>query len=179
MKFVLTLHCETDWNVEGILQGHIDRELHEVGIAHAHRKGSMLVEQSSWNIMGIVSSDLKRGIQTGEIINQYLHVPHGINGGLRECRYGSLEGMNKCDISMILPRWDDCHESYDYRGFGGESYEQVVCRQRSALKDIASRYCDHDIILVVGHGTSMNSLLFALGQQNLPMKRDEIRLLEY
>ena len=176
MRFILTLHCETDWNLEGILQGHIDRDLHEFGRAHAHRKGVALKE-GPWHIVGIVSSDLKRGIQTAEIINEYLHVPHGINGGLRECGYGSLEGLSKKAIQ--LPAWNDSYEFYDYRRFGGESYGEVVRRQRDAFDAIASRYAVYDTLLVIGHGTSMNSLLLELNQPNLPIHRDEIRMLEY
>lgn len=186
IKFVLTLHCETDWNVKGILQGHIDRELHAVGIAHAHGKGSLLLE-SNHHIAGIVSSDLKRGIQTAEIINEYLHVPHAINPGLRECGYGSLEGLEKSTIGATsiwvegkyLSGWDDPFESYDYRKIGGESYEEVIQRQRKVFDELVARYDAHDMLLVVGHGTSMNSLLHALGHRDLPMNRREIRVIEY
>ena len=177
MRFILTLHCERDWNLEGILQGHIDRELHELGKAHAHHKGALL-KKSEWHIVGMVSSDLKRGIQTGQIINEYLHVPHGINAGLRECGYGCLEGLKKNNI-FLIPEWDNPYDAYDYRAFGGESYGQVVDRQRQVLDNLASRYFPHDAVLLVGHSTSMNSLLHALGHKDLPMKRDEIRLLEY
>ncbi|MDP3779278.1 MAG: histidine phosphatase family protein [bacterium] len=177
MQFILTLHCETSWNLEGILQGHIDTELHNAGRVNAYRK-ALALRREYPQIVGIVTSDLRRGIQTGEIINECFNVPHGIYPGLRECGYGSLEGKAKGEIS-VTPEWSDPHDLYDYQSFGGESYDQVVRRQREVLDGLVSRYDPADLILVVGHGTSINSLLHFLGKPNLPMKRHEIRTLDY
>jgi len=177
MQFVLTLHGETEWNLKGILQGHMDMDLHEVGIANAHQKGAIL-KRDYGHIVGMVSSDLIRGIHTGEIINQYLLVPYGIHRGLRECGFGDLEGKTKGEISLAF-EWSYPHLSYDYRYLGGESYDEVVRRQREVLDGLAARYNATDIFLVVGHGASINSLLHFLGMPNLPMKRHEIRVMDY
>lgn len=184
MWFVTTLHCETDWNLRGLLQGHIDTDLHEIGIAHARKKAFMLEEQNklrgknAWRIQRIVSSDLKRAVQTAQIINEYLHVPHEMDSRLRECCYGSLQGLSKSELSVKFVGWDDSFLSYDYRNVGGECREDVIKRQHEALLNLRYTYFSKDILLV-GHGTSINTLFAALGETNLPMTRDEIRVLVY
>ena len=177
MRFISTLHCETAWNLEGRLQGQIDTDLHDIGIAHAHKK-SLAFQQGQWHIARIVSSDLKRTIQTAQIINTYLNVPHEIDARLRECCYGSLQGLSKSELTVKYPTWNDSFLSYDYRSVGGECREDVIKRQHEVLIDLQHVYHSEDI-LIVGHGTSMNTLFSALGMPNLPIRRDEIRVLTY
>ncbi|MDP3770289.1 MAG: histidine phosphatase family protein [Candidatus Sungbacteria bacterium] len=181
MKFILTLHGHTAWNLEGILQGQIDTELHEVGIANATEKGKRLQEYEE-KITRIISSDLKRSIQTAGIINQFLHVPTQTDARLRECSYGWLEGINKSHAEMqraLKGRvWQYFYNEYDYREYGGENYSDVLERYRELLDDVKHRY-GSDVILLVGHITGMSTLLHACGQKNVPMERDEIRCLEY
>ena len=180
MKFIVTLHGETAWNIGKILQGQMDTELHEVGIASTTEKGRILYARKE-KVMRIVSSDLMRSIQTAEIINQFLHVPSETDARLRECSYGSLEGLNKyhIEIERVLGHaWQESYEDYDYHEYGGEDYSDVLSRHIELLDDLKRRYA-RDIILLVGHGRSMNTLLHLLDQKNVHMKRDEIRCVEY
>lgn len=180
MKFILTLHGETLWNIEKVLQGQMDTELHEVGIANATEKGEILLARKE-KITRIISSDLMRSIQTAEIINEFFHVPSETDARLRECSYGSLEGLNKyhIEIERVLGHaWQESYEDYDYHTYGGESYSDVLGRHIELLDDLKRRYAG-EMILLVGHGRGMNTLLSTFDQENIHMKRDEIRYVEY
>ena len=177
MKLVFTLHCETGWNIRGLLQGDIDTVLHAVGIAHAYRKADVAAARHR-DVARIVSSDLRRGVETAKIINYGLNVIHEIDPRLRECTYGSLQGSTKEELAVIRGGWDDSFLEYDYREFGGECRDDVLKRQLEALGDLKRKY-PGETVLIVGHGTSINTLFAALGEPDLPFRRNQFRVIEY
>lgn len=172
---VIVRHATTDWNLKGRLQGHIDTELNEFG----RRQALVLAgELLSLGISKIISSDLKRARQTAEIINQRLNVPLILDRRLRECSFGSLEGLDKSGALKkygpeILRDWEDQCLNYDFLRFGGETRGAVLWRHQEVIKD---HFLD-GATLIVGHGRGLNTLLHQLGvEPNL--KRGEYKLIE-
>jgi probable phosphoglycerate mutase len=170
MKFILTRHCETDWNREGRLQGHSDTHLNEYGWFQAEELAEKL---KGFEIKKIISSDLKRSIETSSMLSKYLNVPVQTDPRIRECAYGKLEGSTKEEAS-IAGYGSLIH--YNFEQFGGESRDRVLRRHLSLLTDIRQKE-SMDPILLVGHGTGFNTLLNHLGKP--PISRGEFAEIEY
>lgn len=179
MKFILTRHTTTEWNSAGRIQGQTDISLSARGKTEAEQLAKLL---SGLGINFIVSSDLKRASETAEIVNALLAVPLQLDGRLRECSFGKVEGLTKQQAieqygPSIAPNWEDQHHAYDFRQFGGEHRDDVLARHIEALNSLASEKLDSTILLV-GHGRGLSTLLARLGQMP-DLKRGEYRIVEY
>ena len=177
MKFILTRHTTTDWNLAGRIQGQTDTELNEQGRKEAI---SLTKKLLGFNISRIISSDLKRSKQTAEIINFQLKVSLILEKDLRECSFGSIEGMTREEAikkygASIIKHWDDQYKSYDFSLFGGENRNQVLGRHIRVLK----KYSDtsKEIILLVGHGRGLSTLLSEL-EYPPTLQRGEYRAID-
>lgn len=178
---VIVRHCTTAWNIERRIQGHIDIPLHESGIKEAHTLGKELSSSPKIKIQKIIASDLIRAAHTGQVINEYLGVPIETDRRLRECKYGSLEGKTKEEIETeygfegakkITDQWYE-YVSYDFTSFGGETQPTVLARQLDLITDIY--LAQEKTILLVGHGQSLNTLLYHFGETP-DLKRAEYRI---
>ena len=183
MKFFLTRHCETDCNRQWRLQGHSDTDLNENGWMQAEELAEKLKDLG---IKKIVSSDLKRSIQTASILARYLKVPFSNDARLRECAFGMLEGKKRDEVLKLYePRrvdmeenglWHGSFRDYDFGEFGGESRDQVLGRQISLLEELYTNETPEPTLLV-GHGTSLNTLLTRLNKPHL--ERGEWQEIDY
>ncbi|MBI2099124.1 histidine phosphatase family protein [Candidatus Uhrbacteria bacterium] len=182
MKIVLVRHFDTDWNHQGRLQGQTDISLNDIGRARAE----MFVWQlAPLGIGRIVSSDMSRARETAEIFGRRLGIPVLLDNRLRECSFGKLEGMTVQEIeakygagaSAFTPR------EYDFTKFGGESRDSVLSRHRAVISDEARRFFlyhrngPRNVLLFIGHGNGLNTLLFHLGQEP-NLKRGEYKMVE-
>src|SRR3954471_7442783 len=75
-------HGETDWNVEGRLQGGIDTPLNERGRAQAAHAGHVLTRLFAGDgrtaaSLGFVASPLQRARQTMDLVRAGLKLPPG------------------------------------------------------------------------------------------------------
>ena len=174
MKFILIRHAETDWNVENRLQGHTDTEINENGRAQAR---ALAQELLPLGIHRIVSSDLKRAAQTADIIAEFLNVPILLDPRLRECSFGSVEGITREEALKLHGIVHYSEGAFDHRPFGGELQADVVARHKAALKEYVLRHPE-ETLLLVGHGTGFNTLLAELGYEG-NLKRGEYRIVEY
>ncbi|OGG48010.1 hypothetical protein A3D66_03010 [Candidatus Kaiserbacteria bacterium RIFCSPHIGHO2_02_FULL_50_9] len=174
MKFILIRHAETDWNVENRLQGHTDTEINENGKAQARALAEELVPLS---IHRIISSDLKRAAQTADIVASFLGAPVHLDARLRECSFGSLDGITRQEAFEQYGILHYSEGSYNHRAFGGELQEDVIARHRTALDEYALRH-PGETLLLVGHGTGFNTLLMELGYEG-NLKRGQYRIIEY
>ncbi len=178
MKLYLIRHGETDWNAEKRLQGSIDTELNAVGRAQAE---AFIPSLESVGITLIYSSNLKRALQTAEILAHALAVPLSVDERLRECSFGTIEGLTLDELAAQhggkqSDFFGNDGQDYDFRDKGGEDRNGVIERQLSFLSEI--KECGADAVLLVGHGTSFNSLLSHLGHPP-GLQRGEIRTVEY
>lgn len=181
MKFVLVRHCETDWNREWRLQGHSDVGLNEKGWLDAEELSKKLRE---FKLAGIVSSDLRRSRETSLVLAHYLDIGIKLDARLRECSFGSLEGKKREEVMKIYsPRriesqgpWHGSFIEYDFFPFGGEDRERVLRRHLSLLDEL-SQDSEKEPLLLVGHGTGLNTLLTYLKKP--PLQRGEYIEVEY
>ncbi len=183
MKIVFVRHFETDWNKEGRLQGQTDIPLNDVGRARAE----MFVWQlASLGIGRIVSSDIFHAMETAYIIGRRLGVPVLLDNRLRECSFGSLEGMTVKEIEAKYGVGAAAYTAreYDFTKFGGEARASVFLRHRAVLSEEAHRFFlyrrlhePRNVLAFVGHGNGLNTLLSHLGQEP-NLKQSEYRMVE-
>ena len=169
MKFILVRHCETDWNREGRLQGHTNTNLSERGWIQADELARKL---KKLEVRKIVSSDLKRSRETASAIKEYINVPVIYDARLRECNFGFLEGGKKNPDGL----WHGSYFNYDFTKYGGESRDAVL-RRHSSLLDELSQDNSPEPILLIGHGTGLNTLLAHLKKTRI--QREEYQEIEY
>ncbi|OGZ10491.1 MAG: hypothetical protein A3D67_03870 [Candidatus Lloydbacteria bacterium RIFCSPHIGHO2_02_FULL_51_22] len=175
----LTRHLTTSWNREGRLQGHTDIPLDEGGREEAYVLAQKL---KNLGMCRAISSDLKRAVETAEIISRVLGLSLTKERRLRECAFGALEGLTRGEAEQkygarVSAAWSAAYDAYDFSPYGGESKTQVLERHLSLLDDMPS--CgQNEKILLVGHGRGLNTLLASLGYPP-DIKRGEYRVLEY
>ncbi|MBI2024754.1 MAG: histidine phosphatase family protein [Candidatus Harrisonbacteria bacterium] len=177
--FVLVRHLTTSWNRRKLIQGQTDIELDEGGKQEARTLAKKL---QPLGIGCIVSSDLKRASQTANIIAETLHVPVVLDKRLRECAFGTVEGLTRKQAveqygDKILGAWNEQYDSYDFCEYGGENRKQVLERHLSFLNDVPSMSSEKTVLLV-GHGRGLNTLLASLGHPPT-IKRSEYCIIEH
>jgi len=179
MKLIIIRHCETDWNAQKLLQGSTDIELNDFGREQAKSLGNKL---KAFGIEHIISSPLKRASQTASIISDILNVSIKQDKRLEECYFGSYEGMtwNEIEDKHKIKKSDiygGADKPYSFKHVGGNDNDEIEENHKSVLKDIKT-YNQYGTILLVGHGTGLNTILASLGHQ-IGLVRGEYRIIEF
>jgi broad specificity phosphatase PhoE len=166
-KIYLVRHGQTDFNLQGIVQGSgIDSSLNERGRAQA---AAFHKAYADVKFDRIYTSALKRTVQT---VQPFIDAgtPFEQLAGLNEISWGSKEGQ-KITVSedayyhWMLKQWQE--GKTQERIVGGESPEDVALRQGPAIEHIMERR-DEQNILVCMHGRAMRILLCRL--LNYPLR---------
>jgi len=155
-ELIVIRHGETDWNVEGRFQGHIDVPLNARGLRQAARMAERLAAE---RVDVFYCSDLLRTRQTAEPAALKLELPAAPNAGLREQHMGILEGMSFPEVQAqhpeVLAAWL-LHDA-DYALPGGESARSFHARVIGAVLALASRH-PGQTLAVVTHGGVLDML---------------------
>jgi probable phosphoglycerate mutase len=131
---VFVRHGETDWNVEGRLQGQRDIPLNAKGRGQAKRNGETIRDQiPEATGFDFVSSPLSRTRETMEILRSAMGLdPAGyeVDSRLLEITFGELEGLTYRDIERASPGWARARhaDKWNYLPPGGESYHMLSVR---------------------------------------------------
>lgn len=155
IKIYLVRHGETEWNRQGLLQGHNDSPLTEKGISQAQFLAQELEELTFDHIY---SSDLKRAIDTAEIINKKKNTPLSTSKLLRERKFGKYEGKPHAVFQNELKPYTKQYQSLppdkkkSFRYPGMESDEEVIDRLLTFISDIQAKHEDKSILLVTHSG---------------------------
>lgn len=168
-EITIIRHGETMWNLQKRIQGQRNSKLSENGITQAELVANALTKRE-FDVL--VSSDLERAVETANIINQQLLLPHKCNRNLRERSFGIFEGMNFTEIEEEYP---DEFRRYKERNPefvvpGGESIKQLYMRVTSEIEAIARKYKDQKV-LIVSHGLVLEMMMY----KNFNLKLDEPR----
>ncbi len=155
MKIFAIRHGQTDWNVQGIMQGNTDIELNETGLAQAEEAAKTI---GGHGIDLIISSPLKRALKTAETLNKVLNCPIICDDALRERGFGDYEGMA---ISQIRGMVKMDPEYFDKTGSGEshgvEPMSELCGRVGRLLDGIRVKYPDRTVLLVT-HGGTMRAI---------------------
>lgn len=123
--FYIFRHGQTIWNAEGRPQGQHEYPvpLTMDGREQAQKLAEKLQDKK---IKLIISSDLLRAQQTGEIVAQALNVPVKLDRRLREVDYGILNGLYTIEREEVYPDFKKSYEDSTIPFPEGESLRQVA-----------------------------------------------------
>lgn len=168
-RIVAIRHGETDWNVEGRLQGQVDVALNPVGRRQAARLAGALRDEG---LCAVVTSDLARAADTARALAEPLALPWHTDAGLRERGFGVLEGRTYEEIDRHWPaealRWR--LRDPDFAPTGGESLRDFYARCVAAAERIAAAHAGATIALVA-HGGVLDCLYRAAARIELGAAR--------
>lgn len=143
MKLYVTRHGETSWNVQNKVCGATDVELTEKGRGQARALADTL---NSRHIDIIISSPLKRAMETSRIIAEGRDIPILTDQRLTEQDYGIYEGVDRKDERFLANK-----RNFAYRYPDGESMMQVAHRTYGLIEELREKYPDKTVLLVC-HG---------------------------
>ena len=119
-------HGQTDWNLEGLIQGSIDTPLNDTGLVQAKALGRALADVPGLGRgFQFFVSPLQRARQTMDHVASALGLAAGdigVAAELRELGFGVWEGKPFWELkaSPVYPA--DGRSRYSWRPQGGESY---------------------------------------------------------
>lgn len=160
MDIYLLRHGETDWNREGLLQGHTDIPLNENGRTQV-RKAAQKLKDLHVKMDAVLSSPLHRARESAEIAAERLGYP--VNGivvepMLIERGFGAGEGMTFAEREEKFPE-------HDYPGM--ESQTDLVRRAGEAFQRVVNTCSGMGNILLVAHGAVLFALLEAVSTERI------------
>ncbi len=167
-RLYLVRHGETFDNAAQILQGQVPGELNPTGISQAETVREKMKDET---IDAFVSSDLRRSIQTCEIIAEPHHKNVETTELLRERDWGSMTGKFIPSLPKDPKDWPSDVETIPH----------LKARARNFLTWIKVTFPDKTV-LAVGHGIvnkAIQSVYFNKPMNEIPrMNNADVRVLD-
>jgi probable phosphoglycerate mutase len=150
VPFWFLRHGQTDYNAAGLSQGALDISLNETGRSQAAAAAPLLVGHG---IVEIVTSPMRRTMETTEIVNAVLGLPVHVEPDLREVVFGGMEGK---PLLPWFPEWMEGRMTPE----GAESFADLRDRAAGAMSRVLAR---PGPVLVVAHGGIFRALRDLMG----------------
>ena len=168
LTLYIVRHGETEENAAGILQGHLQGHLSELGKEQARQLRQYLTTLTPPQDIWV--SDLQRTIDTANILNQSFHLPLHPCELLRERDWGELTGHSIAHLPKEFPS-------------SVESIPHLLERARNFLEVLQQTYHHEDrYLLVVTHGLysrALQAVILNKEMHEIPrMQNGEIRILQ-
>jgi probable phosphoglycerate mutase len=166
-RLYLTRHGQTEWNIEGRMQGSQDSPLTELGINQAIQLGRRLKDTK---IDVVYSSSSGRAYNTAKLILGDRQINIIPMDELMEMNFGLWEGMTfdvikEHHLEQYEAFWNTPHL---LKEFPGETFEELILRGVAAINKIISDNEGKDI-LIVAHALTVKAILSHF--ENLPLEK--------
>lgn len=168
-------HGQTEWNVQKIIQGHVDSPLTAEGVIQAKTLGKQFKDI---DFSAIYSSDLLRAHRTAQLISLEKKLAIKTSEHLRERFMGKLEGKRFIDhsneMSYIFEEYVNEQEKIVLESKINknliqdvEPIEQVISRFILFIREVAITHIGENV-LVVTHGGVLLRFIKHLGFMKNP-----------
>jgi probable phosphoglycerate mutase len=162
MKIYLARHGQNEDNVEGILNGHRDRPLTELGRFQAREAGHNVLDHHLHFDM-VLTSPLIRASETAEIIAEVAGLSKPVvHPLLIERDFGMMTGKLASEIKALCS--PDILETdtitYFLSPVGAETFPELIERANRLLEELRDAYSDKTLLLVT-HG-DMGKMIYAV-----------------
>ena len=155
-RLVLWRHGETDYNAAGRMQGHYDSALTEVGWNQARFAVPGLARFEPDLVM---SSDLRRAMDTATVLTETIGVPLRVDKRLRETHLGDWQGLTGAQVDADWPGERETWRSDPtWAPPGGESRVEVADRAAEVVADLLADTEDGGTVLLASHGGLITTL---------------------
>jgi len=149
MKIYIVRHGMTEENTRQILQGHMPGTLTELGKEQMRHTAEKLADTDT-DFRHIVSSDLKRTMDSAHIIGERLNLPVVRLDLLRERDWGSYTGIPV--RNAVEKYFKDGKWNFPITDHPAETEEEIRARAHRALDTLRKKHEGNDNIIVVTHG---------------------------
>lgn len=159
-KIIFWRHGQTDYNVQGRVQGQVDIPLNEVGLAQAEAAADELVKLKPDLI---ICSDLRRAQATAQVLQDICG--EGVqllkDERLRERAFGDFEGLSVKELkTRFAGRYEEWRSTGESPLAGVESRGKVGMRVAQCVTEY---FEDADeVLVVVSHGSALTQGLVKL-----------------
>jgi probable phosphoglycerate mutase len=154
---VLWRHGQTSWNVERRFQGTTDIELTEAGVAQARRAARLL---ASLEPDAIISSDLRRTVDTAAELALITGLDVAYDEGLRETYAGAWQGLTHDEIMVRFgEQYAAWKRGEPVRRGGGELESEVADRAAPVVERAAEKLPPGGTLVVVSHGGAIRTTI--------------------
>ncbi|GFM21178.1 phosphoglycerate mutase [Mycobacterium sp. PO1] len=159
-------HGQTEWNAGSRMQGQIDTDLTDLGRQQADAAAELLAKRQP---LLIVSSDLRRALDTAVALGDRSGQPVSIDTRLRETHLGDWQGMTHVEVDDVSPgarlAWRD---DARWAPHGGESRVDVADRSVPLVRELVAQQVGWGVedpdrpVVLVAHGGLIAALTGAL-----------------
>jgi probable phosphoglycerate mutase len=154
---VLWRHGQTAWNLERRFQGTIDVELTETGRAQARRAARLLATLGPHTI---ISSDLRRTVDTAAELTAVTGLPVSFHEALRESYAGAWQGLTHDEITAQFgEEYAAWKRGEPVRRGGGELETEVADRAAPLVERAAEKLPPGGLLIVVSHGGTIRTTI--------------------
>ena len=153
MRITTIRHGQTQWNIEGRIQGQSDVELNDAGLAQARKAGERLAREP---VDIIYTSDLSRARKTAEIINTHHGVVLVETPALREVSFGIFEGHVRAEVHAQMEHYRAAGQQYP----GSEWPTGYFPRVYKFMEETIAK--DHRNIFIVSHFGTIRAIICCL-----------------
>jgi glucosyl-3-phosphoglycerate phosphatase len=165
-RLVMLRHGQTQYNATSRMQGQLDTQLSELGRDQAVAAAEVLAKRQP---LLIVSSDLRRALDTATVLGDRSGVGVSVDTRLRETLLGDWQGLTHLEVDDAAPgarlAWRD---DARWAPHGGESRVDVAARSRPLVAELVEKQTewgrddpDRPVVLVA-HGGLIAALTAAL-----------------
>lgn len=161
LRLVLVRHGQSEWNAQGLIQGHAGGDLSELGRREAELTASFLAAHYPRPAL-VLTSDLDRAKQTAAPYVAAIGVPARAEVRLREIDNGAWSGLTTEQVSRAhsadLQR---IRAGEDLPRGGGERVADLAARSTDLLNDLATQTVamvpvgEQLDVVAFGHGGSI------------------------
>jgi len=165
-RLVLLRHGQTEYNAGSRMQGQLDTDLSDLGRMQAVAAAEVLAKRQP---LLIVSSDLRRALDTALALSERAGLPVSVDTRLRETHLGDWQGMTHLEVDALAPgarlAWRD---DARWAPHGGESRIDVAERSLPVVSDLVASQAEWGVdeadrpVVLVAHGGLIAALTAAL-----------------
>ena len=163
-RLVLLRHGQTEYNAGSRMQGQLDTDLSTLGREQAAAAAEVLAKREP---LAIVSSDLRRALDTATALAELSGVDLSVDTRLRETHLGDWQGLTHLEVDDVAPgarlAWRD---DARWAPHGGESRVDVAERSMPVVDELLAGLGDWGSgerpVVLVAHGGLIAALTAAL-----------------
>lgn len=175
-RLVLLRHGQTEYNAGSRMQGQLDTDLSDLGRNQAVAAAEVLAKRQP---LLIVSSDLRRALDTATALSERSGLPVEVDTRLRETHLGDWQGMTHLEVDEVAPgarlAWRDYAR---WAPHGGESRVDVAARSQPLVDQLVAGHAEWGLdepdrpVVLVAHGgliAALTAALLGLPVENWPI----------
>ena len=165
-RLVMLRHGQTEFNAGSRMQGQLDTELSDLGRDQAVAAAEVLAKRQP---QLIVSSDLRRALDTAVVLGERSGLPVVVDTRLRETHLGDWQGMTHLEVDAAAPgarlAW---RNDATWAPHGGESRVDVAARGMPVIAELVAEQTEWGAdeperpVVLVAHGGLIAALTAAM-----------------